>query len=203
MFSPPRELTFGPPYVYPLKAALTRARSLVWRARRKAAAPSGLRILFYHRVTPDPDVLSVTPRRFAEQMQLLAASGYRVVSLDDAVDLLESGNGGLGRVVCVNFDDGYRDVAEHAAPVLREHGFCATVFAIPDVIDGRASLTCYDRQPPLLAWDEIAALDREGTLRFEAHTMTHPNLLALDDAEARHEIASSKATLEARLGRAV
>ena len=37
-------------------------------------------------------------------------------------------------------------------------------------------------QPPVLGWDDVAALDREGTLRFEAHTVTHPNLLAVDDA---------------------
>ena len=44
-----------------------------------------------------------------------------------------------------------------------------------------ASFAWYERQPPLLGWDEIAELDRGGTLRFEAHTVTHPNLLAVDD----------------------
>ena len=40
-------------------------------------------------------------------------------------------------------------------------------------------------------------------LSFEAHTITHPNLTALAPDEAGHEIAGSKAALEARLGRAV
>jgi peptidoglycan/xylan/chitin deacetylase (PgdA/CDA1 family) len=46
-------------------------------------------------------------------------------------------------------------------------------------------------------------LDREGTLRFEAHTLTHPNLLALPDAAAWEEIMGSKTSLEDHLGRPV
>ena len=32
------------------------------------------------------------------------------------------------------------------------------------------------RQPPVLGWEDVVALDREGTLRFEAHTVSHPSL---------------------------
>ena len=53
----------------------------------------------------------------------------------------------------------------------------------------------------MLGWDEVVELDRGGTLRFEPHTVTHPNLLLLDDAASRHEIAQSKLDLEAMLAR--
>jgi peptidoglycan/xylan/chitin deacetylase (PgdA/CDA1 family) len=71
------------------------------------------------------------------------------------------------------------------------------------VTDGRASFGWYRRQPPLLGWSEIGELDRAGTLRFEAHSVTHPNLLATDDGRAAFEIEESKRELEARLGRPV
>ena len=191
----------GPTLPAPLKAAATRTRSWWWLARSRGRPDgAGLRILFYHRISDDDDPLAVSPRRFREQMELLAAGGYYVVGLSAAVDLLERGLS-PPRVVALNFDDGYRDVAENALPVLERLGFRATVFLPTAVIDGTASFPWYERQPPVLSWDEVVELDRGATLRFEPHTVTHPNLLLLDDATSRHEIAQSKLDVESKLGR--
>ena len=193
----------GPSLPYPVKASVTRVRSALWLTRSQGHADeSGLRILFYHRISEDRDELAVHPRRFREQMDYLAEAGYRVVDIAQVADLLDAGELPK-RTVGLNFDDGYLDVAEHALPVLAEHGFRATVFIATGVTDGRASFAWYRRQPPLLGWDEIAELDRGGTLEFEAHTVTHPNLLAVDDLRAAAEIKESKRELEARLGRPV
>lgn len=193
----------GPTLPPRVKAAATRTRSAWWLLRSRGRPDgAGLRILFYHRVSDDDDPLAVSPRRFREQMELLAAEGVEAVGLTTAVDLLERGLS-PPCVVAVNFDDGYRDVAENALPVLERLGFRATVFLPTGVIDGTASFPWYERQPPLLGWDEVVELDRAGTLSFEAHTVTHPNLLLLDDTSARYEIAQSKLDLETRLGRPV
>ena len=158
----------------------------------------GFRILLYHRVSDDGDVLAVPTRRFREQMDWLAAEGFA------AVDLMRACNSLLqARSVVLTFDDGFRDVAESALPALERHGFSATVFACPHVVDGRAAFRWYRRQPAVLGWHEIERLDREGTLRFEAHTLTHPDLRALAEDEARAEIEGSKHELAARLGRPV
>lgn len=193
----------GPTLPAPVKAAVTRARSAGWLVRSRGRLDrSGLRILFYHRVSGDDDPLAVTPDRFCRQMELLAAEGFRVVDLAGAVELLEEGVPAPD-VIALNFDDGYWDVAENALPVLERLGFRATVFLPTGVIDGTASFAWYDEQPPLLAWDEIVELDGAGTLRFEAHTVTHPNLLLLEDGFSWWEIQQSKLGLEARLGRPV
>jgi peptidoglycan/xylan/chitin deacetylase (PgdA/CDA1 family) len=190
------DLSAGPPLLYPLKAAHTRMRSLAWKARgARAPAEPGFRILFYHRVSDDRDELAVRPARFREQMDALAAQGYRGV---DVLTALDAAPGAVG----LAFDDGYRDVAEHALPELERHGFGATVFLATGVTDGRVPLSWYRSQPALLSWDEVVALDG-GALRFEAHTVTHPNLLAVDDTRAGEEIEGSKAELEQRLGRGV
>jgi peptidoglycan/xylan/chitin deacetylase (PgdA/CDA1 family) len=196
-------LALGPRWLYPAKAVATTARSLAWAVRARGHEDrSGVRILFYHRVSRDRDELAVTPERFAEQMGYLADRGYRVVDTLGAVEALDAPSESAP-VIGLNFDDGYLDVAEHALPVLREHGFQATVFVATGVTDGRASFGWYARMPPLMGWDVIRELDREGVVRFEPHTINHPNLPLLAEAEAREEIEGSKRELEERLGRTV
>jgi peptidoglycan/xylan/chitin deacetylase (PgdA/CDA1 family) len=193
-----RELSPGPSLLYPAKAALTRARSLAWLTRTGGRRKAGLRILFFHRVSNDRDELAVTPAAFRLQMQALEAMGLRAVDVVTATTEDESED-----VVGLSFDDGYLDVAEHAEPVLRELGFSATVFIATGVTAGHARFTWYDEQPPLIGWDEMRRLDGEGVLRFEAHTVTHPNLLALDAESARREIVDGKRELGEQLGREV
>jgi peptidoglycan/xylan/chitin deacetylase (PgdA/CDA1 family) len=194
-------LTLGPAWVQVVKPALTRLRTAAWRARGGPARP-GLRILFYHRVADEPDPLAISPGRFGAQMDVLRDEGFRVVDVVSGAELLARGEA-VDRVVALSFDDGYRDVAENALPVLERHGFRATVFVATGVIDGTATYSWYARQPPLLGWEDILALDTGSPLSFEAHTVTHPNLVALDAATAEREIAGSKSALEARLGRQV
>jgi peptidoglycan/xylan/chitin deacetylase (PgdA/CDA1 family) len=189
---------------YGVKAALTRARSAAWAAGAgRRPEPGGLRILLYHRVAADGDPLAVPPARFREQMDHLAAEGYHAVDLLEGLERLERGALGEG-TVALTFDDGFTDVAEEALPALERHGFGATVFVTTGVAGGEVRFPWYQGpQPPVLGWDDIVALDREGTLRFEAHTVTHPNLLALDDESAAAEIGGSRRELAERLGRPV
>jgi peptidoglycan/xylan/chitin deacetylase (PgdA/CDA1 family) len=195
-----RDLQLGPSAVAVAKAAMTRARSLAWRARGGRPAP-GIRILFYHRIADEDDSLAVRPAAFREQVEHLAAEGYRIVDVPEAARLAALGD--TGRVVGMSFDDGYRDVVEHGGDVLARHGATVSVFVVPGVVDGTARFTWYERQPAVLSWDEIAALDADSPFRFEAHTVTHPNLLALPEEEARAEIARSRELVAERLGRPV
>jgi peptidoglycan/xylan/chitin deacetylase (PgdA/CDA1 family) len=185
-----------------VRAGVTSLRSVAWELRDGHAAERGLRFLFYHRVADDRDELAVTPLRFREQMAFLAHEGYRVTDVVTATGLLRRGDCPT-RVIGLSFDDGYRDVAENAMPILETHGFRATVFVVPGAVDGRAVFSWYARQPPLLQWVDIVALDRGSPLAFEAHSVTHPNLPALPDEAARAEIVDSKAQLESHLGRDV
>jgi peptidoglycan/xylan/chitin deacetylase (PgdA/CDA1 family) len=177
-------------------------RSVAWLARGSRTPARGLRLLFYHRVSDDEDELSVPVRRFREQMDFLAAEGYDVVDVTEIGALLAAGRV-PGHTVGLSFDDGCSDVAENALPVLSRHGFRATVFLATGVTDGRARFAWYARQPALLSWDEVIVLDGGGTLAFEAHSVTHPNLPALDDDEAMYEIAQARVELAGRLGRPV
>jgi peptidoglycan/xylan/chitin deacetylase (PgdA/CDA1 family) len=200
---PRGHLALGPRWLYPAKAVATTSRSVSWFVRSRAGEnAAGIRVLFYHRVTPDSDELAITPHKFARQMSELARGGWQVVDIGEAVAALDRG-ADPRRIVGLSFDDGYQDVVDHALPVLRAHGFRATVFIATGVTDGRAAFTWYERQPPLMSWETIRELDAEGVLRFEAHTVTHPNLLVVPPDELRSEIRGSRAELAERLDRPV
>ncbi len=206
MRAPVETLRFSPPYVRRAKTLVTHARSLRWLARRDRVGADGLRILFYHRVSDERDPLTVSVDRFRAQMEVLADQGFRVLDVVTARRLLAGEHDDSHphrRLIGLSFDDGYRDVAENALPVLEEFEFSATVFVVTGAVDGRVRFNWYDRQPELLRWGDIECLDATSQLSFEAHSETHPNLLTVSDDGARAELEGSKATLESHLGRPV
>ncbi len=85
-------------------------------------------ILTFHRVRParaEQDgfapnaLLEITPEFFDAVLGKLRANGLDPVAMDEALRRLRTGQG--GRFAVLTFDDGFRDVAEHALPILRRH----------------------------------------------------------------------------------
>ncbi|MGI8724110.1 MAG: polysaccharide deacetylase family protein [Methyloceanibacter sp.] len=65
-------------------------------------------------------------------------AGLDVVSLDEAVTRLEEGTD--RRFVSFTFDDGYRDILEHAYPLFKAHGLPMTIYVPTDFPDGKGEL---------------------------------------------------------------
>ena len=72
-----------------------------------------------------PDTSTFPPNTFADQLQTLAADGWAVVPLAEAL------NPKSRRTVALCFDDGFEGVAVYGRPLLDRYGFRATVFACP------------------------------------------------------------------------
>ena len=116
-----------------------------------------------------------------------------VVSLGDLADDMRAFSNRENAVV-LTFDDGFRNVYEHALPVLQSHGFPATVFLVTDYCEKTNSWpgqTVTIERESLLAWREIQEMSRAG-ISFGSHTRTHPDLRKLSIEEAEEELASSK-----------
>src|SRR5438132_3962726 len=88
-------------------------------------------VLTYHAIDESGSVLSTSPRLFAQQMQILAASGVRTVPLTDLPNLISAASTSAP-VVALTFDDGFMSVYEYALPVIAGYGFPATVFVVSD-----------------------------------------------------------------------
>ena len=188
-----------------LRATVLRAGYGVWHRHRR---PDGVRILMYHRVNDErpQDDLTVTPRRFAEQMAALAEGGWNVVPLEAAVRWLAGEEAVPTPAVVLTFDDGYADNYRHAFPVLERHRFPATVFVASGFIGTDQRMPRYaagGADDRMMTWEEVRALSASGLIEIGAHTVTHRELPGLDADTAGEEIVASKRQVEAAVGRRV
>jgi peptidoglycan/xylan/chitin deacetylase (PgdA/CDA1 family) len=160
--------------------------------------------LMYHAVSrvggPLRD-LAVPRERLAEQLGALAAAGYRLVGLSEALDLVAAG---VPRVLAVTFDDGYRDFLTDAVPVLAGAGATATLYASVGHLGGTAGWLgrWADDFGPLLDWAQLAEVAAAG-VEIGNHSLVHHPLDVLPAAQLRDEVVRSHDELEQRLGRRV
>ena len=122
------------------------------------------------------------------------------MTLDDWRRAVETRTALPGHGVIVTFDDAYRDFAQVAWPLLKEHGFGALLFVVTGAVgDTNRWSARSDEKVPLLGWEEIAAVHSEG-VEISSHSISHPFLPAQSPAEVVREVAGSRATLTRRLG---
>jgi peptidoglycan/xylan/chitin deacetylase (PgdA/CDA1 family) len=165
-----------------------------------------LPILMYHSISEGAeDAVSpyyrtaTRPQVFAMHMALLRAEGYRVVGLQDGLKELSAETNHAGKTVILTFDDGLRNFAANAFPVLQEYRLGATVFLPTAFIGNEPRLF---KGSECLTWSEVRELHKAG-IEFGSHTVNHPQLYDLDFAQIRVELENSKAVMEAELGESI
>jgi peptidoglycan/xylan/chitin deacetylase (PgdA/CDA1 family) len=95
----------------------------------------------------DSQLVSASPAAFDRQMDYIRRH-FEVVSLDDWVGRVRTGQSLPQNAALVTFDDGYRDNYDLAYPVLRRHALPATIFLTTSFVDSTQQLW----------WDELATL---------------------------------------------
>ena len=172
----------------------------------------GVPVLLYHSIAEDDSPenawrFNVAPATFARQMDWLRDQGFQPVGPDRWLAWNQEGQPLPPRPVMITFDDGYRNNLATAVSILKQHGFRAAFF-VSTGFSGAAQAFPWvrgARNPAEFApmsEDEVRTLEREG-MDVGAHTREHPRLAAIPDAQARAEIAASKADLERWLGHPV
>jgi peptidoglycan/xylan/chitin deacetylase (PgdA/CDA1 family) len=115
-----------------------------------AAAFGRTLVLGYHQVVEErahgraciPAML-VSARTLERQLDWVGRH-FQFVSLDELGRQRESGEPPARPLAAVTFDDGYRDVYEHAFPLLRRKGIPAAVFVVTELM-GTERLQRHDR----------------------------------------------------------
>jgi sugar transferase (PEP-CTERM/EpsH1 system associated) len=193
-----------PPRAAGVRRAVRRTAARLAALTTPSNGEAGLRILTYHRVNDDHpgDRLSVHPLAFLEQMELLAASGRPVVSLDDALAALQ-GDGALPPdAVAITFDDGFRDNFDLALPILDRFRLPATFFLATAYMDGGLCFEryrgCCDRDRPL-DWQQVREMVARGHA-VGGHSRSHRELAGAPVEDVRGEVEGCRADIHRHAG---
>ena len=120
----------------------------------------------------------MTPAAFAAQMQFLAKNGYHVLPLARIDEFLAGRTPLPKKSVVITIDDGYRSTFDIAFPILKQHGFPATVFLYSDFVGAGDALT----------WAQMKEMAASGLVDIQPHSKTHANLTLrlADETDARY-----------------
>jgi peptidoglycan/xylan/chitin deacetylase (PgdA/CDA1 family) len=177
-----------------VKQAVKTAIATGWDLAARVARPAPkLTILYYHAVAAD------RAAAFDAQMAYLRRTA-NIVGADHIGPLAADRPN-----VAVTFDDAFRSVRENALPALVRHQVPATIF-VPTGYLGRTPgwrmETSGDQAETVMSGEEIAGLPTE-LIAIGSHTIDHPHLSQLAEAEVAQQFAASRQALEALLGRTI
>jgi peptidoglycan/xylan/chitin deacetylase (PgdA/CDA1 family) len=113
----------------------------------------GCAVLMYHRIAEepwDPWELCVSPRHFAEHLEVLSRPGM-ALSLGQLAGAVRAGKVPSDSAI-ITFDDGYVDNLQTAKPLLERYGIPATVFVTSGYVGDRRGYW----------WDELKELAGTG-----------------------------------------
>ena len=143
--------------------------------------------LMYHQVLPSEPppgasgYFAVTRDQFVEQLEHLAAVGYRGATLEEAAATTHT--------VGITFDDGDWTSYAIAFPELATRGMSATFFVITSKVG----------EPGFATWDQLREMKAAG-MSIQSHTHSHPFLSELTSEDVAFELGESKRLLDTMLG---
>jgi peptidoglycan/xylan/chitin deacetylase (PgdA/CDA1 family) len=118
-------------------------------------------ILTFHHVRPAafgefaPNrLLEITPDFLDLTVRTIRAAGFDIIALDEVPARLRADRATPFAVL--TFDDGYRDNAEHAAPILRRHGAPWVLFIATDFAEGRGRLWWLELEGAIARLDRVS-----------------------------------------------
>lgn len=131
-----------------------------------------------------PD-LWVRPDDFAAQMHWLAAHGFHAVTLHQVYEYWLRGTPLPVQPIVLTFDDGTLGQHTHALPVLRKLHWPGVLNLKVNALKSKYTLPAWRVREMLAAGWEV-----------DAHTITHPDLTQVDDAQLWYEVHGSRVALQ-------
>lgn len=169
---------------------------------RKIIKPNELTvpILMYHYVEYVADkndklriALNTTPYTLEQEILTLQHSGYTFMTNSELTDALDGKTILPYKPILLTFDDGYRDFATDAYPILKKYNIKATQYVIAGFLNFSNHLTTYQLQ-------DIA---KDGLVEIGAHTVHHLWLKGIARNTVVYEVNQSKKILEGLINKPV
>ena len=150
-------------------------------------------ILMYHVIAaPYPDspypALYVPTAEFSDQMRTLQRAGWHAVTLDQVWDNWRDGDRLPAKSFVITFDNGYRTQYTNGLPVLRRLGWVA---------DLNIQLSGLPPDQGGFQPGQVRGLIAAGW-ELDTQGISHADLVGLDAAQLRAQVASARRTLQRR-----
>jgi len=134
----------------------------------------------------------VPPARFAEQMKILADSGYHTILPDQLYDYLLYGKQLPAKPVMLTFDDTDLEQYTEALPVMEKYDFKAVFFI----------MTVSINRPRYMTREQIKDLSDRGNV-IASHTWNHSNVKKYSGDDWKIQIEKPSALLEEITGKPI
>jgi peptidoglycan/xylan/chitin deacetylase (PgdA/CDA1 family) len=183
------------------KVVLGKGSHAMWR-RGYHLLPPRITVLLYHRVTDAVrDNLTTGIAQFDRHMSWLRKH-CRVLSLEQVLDTKVIPRS-RQPLVCVTFDDGYRDNHDHAVPILVRHQLPAAFFVATGIVGTDLPFPHDIRRGngaiPNMNWAQLRSMRQMG-FTIGSHTVNHIDCAGEPEAVVWDELTRSRDTLRQELG---
>jgi len=161
-------------------------RSATGLLRRRRVGGRRVLIAGYHRVVEDlqrelrrsiPAAL-ISTRTFRRQLEAAAAAGYEFATIDEAVNVITGNREAKKDLFVLTFDDGYRDIYQHAYPILKSLGIPAILY-LPAAMIGTDRRFNHDRLYHVLSVAARAGNHASNRLPASALSVLAPVLMGI------------------------
>ena len=173
--------------------------------------PQHTPILMYHKVLLAPEItkhkIFVTQQQFEQHMKFLAKRGFTPITFKEYF-AFRDGKKNLQQFpkkpIILTFDDAYINNLDNALPILQKYNFKAVLYALGDLQIQNNHWDVKHGEPAhqLMSPEQLKIMFQAG-IEIGAHSMTHANLVKLDETSCWQEIIESKHNLENLLGEPV
>lgn len=155
-------------------------------------------ILTYHSIDESGSAVSMARETFRRHVRWFCSGAVQVTTLERLLQTSDDAD-----AVALTFDDAFDNFRHEAWPLLREHALPVTLF-VPTDHAGRTNDWSGRAEPgipslPLMDWDAIGALAREG-VTVGSHGRAHLDMRKLDPVDLSAELLCSAEKIQRETG---
>ncbi|WP_258239769.1 polysaccharide deacetylase family protein [Pseudidiomarina homiensis] len=166
---------------------------------KEASAEHGVVVLQYHHIGDDtPRVTSVTAAELEAHFEYLKEHDYRVVSLAQADEIVQSGEV-PDKLVAITFDDGWRNIYANGVELFKRYRYPFTIFVNPKLMAETPRL--------YMTWAQLQELEQYGaSIANHSNSHEHMTWRRENESEAEwlarqeHDILAAQEALEQGMG---